>query len=322
MNRIFQQCCALIPLCMTLVGCGGGGSTSPSAPSEAQRISAATTTAQTVSECTAIEPFYWEIGNSSAALASGSVGGATYTATTAMNIASASKWLYGAYVVEKKAGVLSANDIKYLNFESGYTSFSTCLPSQTVTECATFASNGVYTPADDGYFFYGGGHMQQHAVLMSLGGLDNAGLAAEMRNVLGNDINMSYSQPQLAGGVVSTAADYAIFLRKILNGSLQIAAMLGSHPVCTNPLTCPTAISTPVPSDESWHYSLGHWVEDDPTVGDGSFSSAGAFGFYPWIDANKRIYGIIAREAGAGAGVDSVYCGRLIRKAWLSGTAQ
>jgi CubicO group peptidase (beta-lactamase class C family) len=180
----------------------------------------------------------------------------------------------------------------------------------------------VYTPADDGRFAYGGGHMQQHAVLMNLGALDNAGLAAEIQNVLGNDIGMSYSQPQLAGGVVSTAADYAVFLRKLLNGSLQIAAMLGSHPVCTNPLTCTTAINTPVPSDESWHYSLGHWVEDDPLVGDGSFSSAGAFGFYPWVDANKTTYGIIAREAATGAGADSVYCGRLIRKAWMSAVAQ
>jgi hypothetical protein len=320
-NRINQLRYALVPMCLSLISCGGGSSESLT---EAQRISAATTTAQTTSSCTAIQPFYWEIGNSTAALASGSVGGMTYTATTSMNIASASKWLYGAYVVEKKAGILDSDDIKYLNFQSGYTSFTICLPGNTVEECANLASNGVYTPADDGIFSYGGGHMQQHAVLMNLGALDKAGLATEMRNVLGNDIGMTYSQPQLAGGVVSTATDYAIFLRKLLAGSLQIAAQLGSHPVCTNPLTCPTAKNTPVPTDESWHYSLGHWVEDDPQVGDGAFSSAGAFGFYPWIDAHKSIYGIVAREdqQGSAAGVASVFCGRLIRKAWFSGTAQ
>ena len=58
-----------------------------------------------------------------------------------------------------------------------------------------------------------------------------------------------------------------------------------------------TAANTPVPSTESWHYSIGHWVEDDPAVGDGAFSSAGAFGFYPWIDASKTYYGVLAREA-------------------------
>ena len=59
-------------------------------------------------------------------------------------------------------------------------------------------------------------------------------------------------------------------------------------------------------------------------MGDGAFSSAGAFGFYPWIDTSKRYYGIVARQDffSARAGVDSAYCGRVIRKAWVTGTAQ
>ena len=61
---------------------------------------------------------------------------------------------------------------------------------------------------------------------------------------------------------------------------------------------------------------------DDPTVGDGAFSSAGSFGFYPWIDAGKTYYGIVARSVSAGSGVDSVMCGRLIRKAWETAVAQ
>jgi hypothetical protein len=80
-------------------------------------------------------------------------------------------------------------------------------------------------------------------------------------------------------------------------------------------------------SEEEWQYSLGHWVEDDPDVGDGAFSSPGAFGFYPWIDAQKRFYGILARVDVLNAGsidltkissISSVRCGRLIRKAWLT----
>ena len=65
-----------------------------------------------------------------------------------------------------------------------------------------------------------------------------------------------------------------------------------------------------------------HWVETDPLVGDGAFSSAGAFGFYPWVDAGKRFYGIVARQSLlSGSGFDSAFCGRLIRKAWLTGVA-
>jgi hypothetical protein len=102
-----------------------------------------------------------------------------------------------------------------------------------------------------------------------------------------------------------------------------MGALLGSHPVCTNPLTCGLNVAaySPVPSTETWHYSLGHWVEDDPIVGDGAFSSAGSFGFYPWIDATKTNYGIVARSAQQGQGYASAQCGRLIRKAWTTGVA-
>jgi hypothetical protein len=307
-----------------LASCGGGGGDATPSPTEAQRIAAATATAQSaVNACSTIQPFYWEIGDRSTTLASGAVGGSTYTASTKMNIASASKWLYGAYVVQRRGGVLTPDDVRYLTFRSGYTSFTLCLPGNTVGQCAQRASNGTYNPADDGRFAYGGGHMQQHAASqMGLGALDNAGLATELRSQIGTDIGMSYSQPQPAGGVVSTAGDYARFLRKLIAGNLRLGASLGAEAVCTNPTTCASAISTPVPLNESWHYALGHWVEDDPAQGDGAFSSAGAFGFYPWIDAGKTHYGIVAREASAGAGTDSAHCGRLIRKAWFTGSSQ
>jgi len=81
------------------------------------------------------------------------------------------------------------------------------------------------------------------------------------------------------------------------------------------------ALFAPIPPSESWHYSVAHWVEDDPKVGDGAFSSPGAFGFYPWIDASKSYYGVVARAAPNGAWA-SVQCGRLIRKAWLVGKSQ
>jgi hypothetical protein len=332
---LFKRLAASLGL-LGLAACGGGSGGDPGSgmtggPATAQRSAAAASTAQSSSNlCAPIRPFYWEIGDKSARLASGSVAGSsstTYDATTLMSIASASKWLYAAYVVQKQAGVLSDSDVKFLNFRSGYTSFSTCLPGQTVSSCVAFASNGVHSDATDGFFAYGGGHMQKHAELIGLGALDNAGLAAEIRSQLGTDIALSYSQPQPAGGVVSTAGDYARFLRKLLDGSLRLGALLGTHAVCTNPATCPQALRTPVPSNESWHYSIGHWVEDDPVAGDNAVSSAGAFGFYPWIDAGRTYYGIIARRddrdsAGNGDGYDSAVCGRLVRKAWLTGVAQ
>ena len=108
----------------------------------------------------------------------------------------------------------------------------------------------------------------------------------------------------------------------MLNGQLQIASLLGSNATCTNPATCPTALNTPIRNDASWHYSIGHWVEDDPVSGDGAFSSAGAFGFYPWINADKNLYGVLARLDAAGGGNSSALCGAAIRKAWVTGVAQ
>lgn len=328
-------CLAAALLALALGGCGGGGddgSPPPSAPGSpagitlGQRTAAATATATSaVNACAPARPFYWEIGDASGALASGSVSSPTsatvYTATTSMSIASASKWLYSGYVVEKQAGVLSDSDIRFLNFRSGYTSFSACSRDQTVQQCVDAGSNGVYTAAADGKFDYGGGHMEKHASLIGLGSLANAALALEIRSQIGTDVNLAYSQPQLAGGVVTTAADYARYLRKLLSGNLRVGAMLGTNAVCTNPRTCAAAIGTPVPASESWHYSLGHWVEDDPVVGDGAFSSAGAFGFYPWIAADKTSYGVLARSAGAGA-FESVDCGRLVRQAWVTAVAR
>jgi len=316
-----------------LAACGGdsassdnaGGPAPPGGMTDQQRIQAATNTAENNDLCTPIRPFYWEIGNATAALASGSVNSAssatTYTANSRMSIASASKWLYASYVVERRGGPLTAEDYRYLNFQSGYTNFTECLVTQTVGECEGYLDNGAYTPAHDGKFFYNGGHMQKHATLLGLGRLDNAQLADEMKTQVGADIDVAYTQPQLAGGAFMSPSAYALMLRKMLSGRLRMGSLLGTHAVCTNPISCPAAVLAPIPLRESWHYSIGHWVEDDPAVGDGAFSSGGAFGFYPWIDASKTYYGVVARAAPAGA-LDSVDCGRLIRKAWVTGVAQ
>ncbi len=148
-------------------------------PSTAQRVAAATASAQSSGNaCSAVRPFYWEIGDRSAALASGSVpgnpGSASYSATSSLPLASASKWLYAAYLVQKQAGILSASDLKFVSFTSGYTTFSGCPALQSVDACVSYQSNGVYTAASDGCFSYGGAHMEQHASLTGLGSLTNA----------------------------------------------------------------------------------------------------------------------------------------------------
>jgi hypothetical protein len=124
--------------------------------------------------------------------------------------------------------------------------------------------------------------------------------------------------------VATSATQYGRYLQRLTAGRLQMAQLLQADAVCTNPATCAGAVYSPVGGLYSWHYAWGHWIEDDPaTGGDGAFSSAGAFGFYPWLDAGRTWWGIVARrtEDELGAGQDqrpareSAACGARIRAA-------
>lgn len=280
--------------------------------------------------CRAIQPFYWEIGDRDGLLAGGGapLDERTVARDTAMPVASASKWWYGAYVVEQRQGALTDADLRALRMLSGYHDlrYGSCVrliaarrERETVAECLSERGNDTYTAADLDRFFYNGGHFQQHAVHeMGLGAANNAELARRINETLG--LHIRYDSPQPAGGGIASASDYAIFLRRLLAGQLRLGTLLGAQAVCTQPgAACPSAVSTPVSNGEAWHYALAHWVEDDPRAGDGAYSSPGAFGFYPWIDAHRRFYGIVARHSlHPKAHLQSVECGQLIRKAYLS----
>lgn len=304
-------------------------------PTDAQRASAAKRTANTNPLCSArlLNSFYWEVGNKNGPLVSGSVvnrnGTPTVTIDTTMSIASASKWLYGAYAIEKFGDDPSSRP--YLNLTSGFSNFRTsdCPTNGTVAECKP--GNRSRTEATDQVFHYDGGHMQRHAIDIGLGPLRNDTLAAEIAAVVGSNAPLEYVQPGLAGGVSTSARSYGAFLRRLMAGAdtpLQLGSMLGTNPVCTFPSsTCNAARTVAVP--EAWHYSLGHWIEDDPTTAPAqnfAYSSPGSFGFYPWIDIDRSVYGIIARQADAFTGVDegyaSVKCGRIVRLAWKTGIPQ
>ena len=299
---------------------------------ESARVNAVKQVAANDTSCASVAPFYYEIGDATGARVSGSIGGSAgiagsvVTAATATSIASASKWIYGAYVTQQRVGALTADDIRFLTFTSGYITFNSCTRTDTVGSCAVSGTNGNYTPAAAGKFFYEGSHMQTHATnFMSLGPLANAELATTIINGLGlaaNAADFRYTQPQLAGGVYASANTYTAFLRKLLDRSLIAGTQLNASAVCTNRETCATAISSPFPATESPNYSIGHWVEDT-LVADGAYSSAGAFGFYPWIEPTKANYGVLARtDVGANSGYESVPCGRKLRLAWATGVVQ
>lgn len=297
-------------------------------PSIAVRAAAARKTALYNPACSRdlLKSFYWEIGDVSGPLASGRVGG-RLTADSIMNIGSASKWLYAAYVVERFG---DAPDVRpFLNFTSGYSNFDStqCVDNGTVSQCLPGPINAA--EAASGTFHYDGGHMQQHALNLGLGPLRNSQLAAEVRSVIGPEMDLRYTQPQPPGGAKTSGRQYASFLRRLLVDStnpLRMGALLGSHAVCTIPsATCNASPELAVP--EAWHYSLGHWIEDDPAgtpANNFAYSSPGLFGFYPWVDIERKYYGVLVRQGLdlANDGFLSAQCGRLIRLGWKTGVPQ
>jgi hypothetical protein len=324
---------ALIASTLALAACGGSGGGPdpipgpPADPTDQQRAGAATTTATTNPNCAegVLGPFYWEVGDAGGAKVSGRVGSGI-DATTQMPVASASKWVYAAYVLQRRGGVASG-DVPFLNFTSGYTEFrdTRCSVLDTVGSCLGDKTGRQLITIDK--YSYGSGHMQNHAVAqMGLGPLNASALASEVGRIIG-DFGFTYGNVNLAGGMHATPSGYGGFLRALLLGNLQMKGALGTHKVCADPTTCTsTAVNSPMDSagtGETWNYSLGHWVEDDSKVGDHAFSSAGALGFYPWIDATKTYYGILARRAteADSQGYVSARCGRLIRQAWVTGKA-
>jgi hypothetical protein len=282
------------------------------------RISAATQTAQQAPACKALGDFYWEIGDATGVLGSGQVG-SSYSAGTDIKIASASKWIFGAWFLQKY-GQPNAQQLAELEMQSGLTSFNPfkCVFTRKVEGCFSAGSNSLLKVQDVGHFSYGGGHSQKLALELGLGGLSSDELTQAIMGPLGLS-GLSYNHPQLAGGLEGTPEAYAAFLRKVVSGQLKMKQYLGYAPVCTLPGACPNAVYSP--AKEAWHYSINHWIEDGPGD-DGAFSSPGAFGFYPWIAADKATYGVLAREKmSSDAYLRSAECGARIRRAWFSKTA-
>jgi hypothetical protein len=196
-------------------------------------------------------------------------------------------------------------------------------------------SPGVPGASAVGAFFYQGGHDMVHGVNHSpLFNLTDPQISVAIGNQVG--VVMAFTQPLLSGGIATSTANYATMLQNMLNNSYYLTSILPStDTICTDPggnysnqtvggvpgpTNCPAQYS-PIP--ELWQYGLGFWKETDPAVnGDGAYSSPGSDGYYPWIDVSETFYGVLARASGGGNGYPSAQCGRLIRRAWITGTQQ
>ena len=285
-----------------------------------QKRAAAISTATNNTSCSILKPYYWEIGGKYNVFVSGEVNDypnnaddpndrtvrddptLVFHADTRTAIASATKWLYGAYVAERIGNeAYTSTDMAALNMTSGFSTFNNCsVPNKRtgiVKDCAPPIPLGQTTaapiPEDVGYFAYGGNHFQQHGATRtysqmivdpnipeptSLVSRNNAGLTATFTRVLnfappnpelGLPGALGFGNPGLAGGAVTTAAGYRGFLQRMMRNELLISAYeyLGWNQSCAwnGPgcdATFPVTYTSIPPGNERPSYAWGHWVED------------------------------------------------------------
>jgi hypothetical protein len=253
----------------------------------------------TPQECTRIGPLYWEIGDAAGTREYG-IHGSTVHSESVLPAEAATVWLFAAYVVQARP--MKEADRDALRMTSGYTQMTKKGCDQTPTVASCMERAGGFVQADAGRFFYNGAHLQHWAAASGLGSATARQLERKLRAVLHLPLEMRLPQP--AAGAWISASSYALFLRRLLKRQLKLAALLGKDPVGEE------AVSSPAP--KSWRYSYGHWLEDD-----GSYSSPGSFGFYPWISG--KTYGVVARRSTSRqAYSESIECGRALRKAFAA----
>jgi len=189
-------------------------------------------------------------------------------------------------------------------------------PAFTLRACVQHIHDGGLDSPPDQSFNYGNEHMQIAALAMTVREgksvdaimrerlLAPLGVSAETRYTLGAGDN-----PNAGGGMRSTGEDYARVLTAILRGDI-IADRSGflADRVAARPIaTVPRAISD---NGLAWRYGWGFWEECDgpayvlacnaaPVI-----SSAGAFGFTPWIDFDTGYWAILIMEQSLNQGFD------------------
>lgn len=301
--------------------------------------SAAATAAANGSACNSARPFYWEIGDESGVIVSGAVGLGAPGRTTVVDLASASKWPLGAYAFERYGGLPPLDVSDALLMLSGFDGFSPllCPLVARVKNCFNLIGNHTQVPGLIGTFNYDGGNSQYAAAdagLLGLGEYTAAQLTTEIMGTLGS--GMIYQYPAVSAGVRASAAQYAAFLQSMMTPPASGGLIMHDYldPAWTIP-TLPCAgggTGCSVTGTVAFSYGHHYWLENNPTAGelangtpigpgDGAFSSPGAYGFYPWISADKTLYGVVSRQALLGTAYQaSLACGQAIRYAFTGFT--
>ena len=254
-------------------------------------------------------------------------------------IASASKWLTGATILQLvQQGVMALDDRP-----QDYLSFWTSDPNDarstiTLEMLLSFTAGFHIAPLDanctgdeqltvqtcaaaiyaDGVnavpgttFYYGPAHMQVAAAMAEMA--TGQSWRDVVQLTVATPLNLSNTgfegnNPKASGGAYSTASEYAEFIRAQLGGDLLPA---GLTQLIEERTTTLTFLSRPAAVEDAtwdWQYGLGVWRECSRPDWDAAcdaatvVSSVGAFGWYPWLDIDRGYYAVLGRNAPVGFG--------------------
>lgn len=108
------------------------------------------------------------------------------------------------------------------------------------------------------------------------------------------------TNPRVSGSAQSNLRDYARILQTLLRGGEIDGVRILSEQAVADMFVDQT-VGLPVrytpATSENWGYGFGGWVSNTDTEGNTTeFTSPGAFGFTPWIDLDRGLFGIVMVE--------------------------
>jgi CubicO group peptidase (beta-lactamase class C family) len=206
-----------------------------------------------------------------------------------------------------------------LSFTSGFSKEPLCLnlPNENFEECVqrAYENNVDIAPEPGSAFDYSSVHLQVAGLMaVKASGAENfdalfgAWQASTGLFPSGAFDLPSRTNPRLAGGMHWTGEEYLAFLRALYHGELlQPAtrkAMLDNQRGTAKVVGSPTLEAL----GQDWAYGFGNWLECPTALGPDTFdcgsghrnSSPGAYGAYPFIDFERRYFGILARQGALG----------------------
>mgnify|MGYP001384478967 CR=1 FL=1 len=208
-------------------------------------------------------------------------------------------------------------------FVTGFDASNPCTfrPGLTLSECVDdFREAGLQAPPGT-QFDYGAAHMHVGSVMVEAvtGVAYNDAFAMHLAQPLGlNDDGLRFytlpaqgigtTNPLTSGGLQATVAEYSQFLRVVahagtVDGVRVVSPELVARMFRNDYTTASVAFSPYTDAGYDFRYGYGGWLECDGAVAECDvFSSAGAFGFTPWVDREHGYYAILAMQGPAGTG--------------------